>query len=161
MRLIPLFFLLLFLCSPLCAETKGEKIEILKETLSESGSEGKPYSYWHDFINMLFSLLFILIILGVSIWFLKRMMRSRLRHLNRSTSIKILERRPLSPKASLYLVEILGKGIVISESQNGIQTITEFGPEIHLEKLMTSEEKPRLTFSEMLQKKLKSLQTKK
>ena len=103
---------LLFIFTPLFAD----------DTINEiTAKEGKTYNYWGEFVNMLITLAFVLVLLFATVWFLKKIMRSRVHSLNRSNGIKILERRPLNSKASLYLIEILGKGVVIAESQAGIR----------------------------------------
>jgi flagellar biogenesis protein FliO len=53
----------------------------------------------------------------VTVWILKRLSHGRLAAFNSSRSIKILEKRPLSPKSILYLIEVKGKKFIISESQ--------------------------------------------
>lgn len=102
-------------------------------TLTEN--DGSSYNYLSDFFHMLFTLGFVLILIFVSVWVLKKILRSRMHNLNKTNGIKILERRPLNPKASLYLVDILGKGVVISESPSGIQLITEFPPDVKVDAL--------------------------
>jgi len=127
------------------------------DELTTQAVEGQNYNYWGEFVHMLITLLFILVVIFVSIWFLKRIMRSRWKHLNRATGIKILERRALNPKASLYLVTILGKGVVIAESQAGIHTITEFTDEVDIEHLLdqTVEETTRPSLGDRLTKKIR------
>jgi flagellar biogenesis protein FliO len=114
--------------------------------MAELASEeviGQSYNYWGQFVNMLLSLGFILVLIFVSVYFLKRLMRSRIQHLNRSTGIKILERRALNSKASLYLIDVLGKGVVIAESQAGIQLVTELPNDVNVgEKLDELAEEP-------------------
>lgn len=102
--------------------------------------ELQAYDFKREFFNMLGSLLFVLAFIGITVFFLKRMMRSRLKVLNRSNGIKILERRSLGPKSSLYLVDILGKGVVISESPAGIRTVTEFPVGTDVELLLATEQ---------------------
>lgn len=116
------------------------------------------YNYWTEFINMMLTLGFILVLIFASVYILKKIMRSKTKYLNQSTGIKIVERRVLSQKASLYLVNILGKGVVISESQAGIQLITEFSPDVDVELLldeMQEIKKPTLSFREVMMKKLR------
>jgi len=87
-------------------------------------------------------------------------MRSRVQSLNRSNGIKILERRPLNPKASIYLIDILGKGIVIAESQAGIHVITQFPDTMKIDKLLEElqeEQIPRTSFRETFAKQLRKL----
>ena len=116
------------------------------------------YSYGTDLLNMLLTLGFVLALAFVSIIFLRRMMRQKMKQLNRATGIKILERRALNQKSSLYLVDILGKGVVISESQGGgIQLITEFPAGTDLELLLAEEEtldKSKSSLKDSLQKNL-------
>lgn len=86
-------------------------------------------------------------------------MRSKMRELNRSTGIKILERRVLSQKSSLYLVDVLGKAIVISDSQAGVQLLTEFPPGTDVELLLAEEherKKPEIPLTKTLAKFFKS-----
>lgn len=104
--------------------------------LADLGVEGQSYNYMGQFVNMLLTLGFIVVLIFVSVFVLKKLMRSRIQHLNKSTGIKILERRALNSKASLYLVDVLGKGVVISESPSGIQVVTEFPADANVEEML-------------------------
>lgn len=118
----------------------------------------QTYNYWGQFFSMLLTLGFILCLIFVSVYFLKRVMRSRMHQLNKSTGIKILERRALSSKSSLYLVDILGKGVVISESASGINVITEFPVNMNVEDMLEKlqqDEAP--SFKDSLIKKIRKL----
>lgn len=142
--------LLLFICTPLLAD-------------DTASLEVSTYNYGGQFVNMLLTLGFVLVLIFASVWFLKKIMRSRLQTLNRSNGIKILERRPLTPKASLYLVDILGKGVVISESPSGIQLVTEFPKEVNIQDLLDArqeEPKPGASFSASLANTIKKMTTK-
>lgn len=97
------------------------------------------FNYMGQFFNMIFTLAIVLGLIFVSVLFLKKIMRTKMRELNRSTGIKILEKRVLSQKASLYLVDVLGKGIVISESAAGVQLVTEFAQGTDIELLLAEE----------------------
>ncbi len=120
--------------------------------------EGSTYNYGSQFVNMLLTLGFVLILIFASVWLLKKIMRSRLQTLNRCNGIKILERRPLNPKASLYLVDILGRGVVISESTAGIHLVTEFPADVNVQDLIDERQeelKPETSFTENLAKTIK------
>lgn len=143
-----LVFFLLFFTSLLADETVNDI----------TAQEGQSYNYLGEFVNMVMTLAFVLVLIFVSVWFLKKIMRSRMQTLNRSNGIKILERRPLNQKASLYLVDILGKGVVISESQAGIHIVTEFPDTVKIEELLEQlqgEQQPRPSFWELCVKRLK------
>lgn len=111
--------------------------------------------YFPDFLRMIVSLVFVIILILATTWFIKKFAKSRLRHMNQSNVIKIIERRVLHQKASLYLIDILGKGIVIAESNHGIHLITEFSADMNVEELANKieiSEKKNLNFSDILQK---------
>lgn len=140
--------LFLFFFTPLFGE----------DITGEIAKESQSYNYWSEFVNMVVTLVFVLILIFAAVWLLKKIMRSRVRTLNRSNGIKILERRPLNPKAALYLVDILGKGVVISESQAGIHVVTEFPENLKVEELleqMQEANKPKASFKEMFAKKMR------
>lgn len=120
-----------------------------------TAQESQSYNFWGEFVNMIATLVFVLILIVATIWMLKKIMRSRTQTLNRTNGIKILERRPLNQKAALYLIDILGKGVVIAESPAGIHLVTELPEDIKVEALMEQLQetrKPRL-FKDFLTKK--------
>lgn len=114
---------------------------------------GQGYNYWGQFVNMLLTLGFIIVLIFVTVYVLKRLMRSRIQHLNKSTGIKILERRALNSKTSLYLIDVLGKGVVISESQSGIQVVTEFPPDVNVEEMLGQQQNNPSLFKELIEKR--------
>ena len=91
--------------------------EIRKE---ESAEKQSPDHFFHEFLNMLATLgLLVALILGAS-WFLKRMATSRMQQINANSTIKILEKRSLSPKAVVYVIEIHDKTFYVAETPSGI-----------------------------------------
>jgi flagellar protein FliO/FliZ len=66
---------------------------------------------------------FIALIL-LTVWLIRRMGSGQMTKLNQTRHMKVLERRPLSPKSTLYLVEIGGKHVVLAESQLEVRPIT-------------------------------------
>lgn len=119
----------------------------------------EEFSFFRELVHLCITLFLVLGLAFITLAFVKRTMRARSSLINRGCAIKVLEKRALHPKASLYLVDILGKGVVISESAAGIQLITEFASDINVELLLnTMDEKkaPVSSFSE----RLKSLITK-
>ena len=79
-----------------------------------------------EFMNMLTTLGIIVVIILIATWFLKRMVNSRIQQLNTTSVIKIVERRTLTPKTSLYLLDINGMGYILSESTNGVTSLGSF-----------------------------------
>ncbi len=72
------------------------------------------------FMNMLIVLGLLIGFMVLASWMLKRLMRTRINQLNSTSSIKVLETRHLSPKSTLYLLDVMGQGLLIAESQTGI-----------------------------------------
>jgi flagellar biogenesis protein FliO len=95
----------------------------LEESIDRTNRETDNFQA--KFINMLVMLALLIGLMLLASWFLKRMMRTRLNQMNTSSSIKILETRYISPKTTIHLLDILGKGIVIAESNTGANYLTE------------------------------------
>lgn len=82
-------------------------------------------SYEFAFFKMIAMLVILLIVVCVSGWLLKRLAQGRLRQSNMNKSIKVVERRALSQKSMLYIIEYGGKQILIAESQLEIRKIDD------------------------------------
>ena len=93
--------------------------------------------YEGAFLKM--ALTFIALLVGIffTVWILKRLSRGHFKNMNANRAIKILEKRALSPKTMLYLVEIGEKQTLIAESQLEVKSIVTFSaiPEEELEAL--------------------------
>lgn len=75
---------------------------------------------------MVFALLgFVLL----AIFILKRISSQRTFQMNRERYIKIIERRPLSPKTSIYLVQVGDQKIVLTESQVEVRSHLQLSAE--------------------------------
>lgn len=75
---------------------------------------------------MVFALLgFVLL----AIFILKRISSQRTFQMNREKYIKIIERRPLSPKTSIYLIQVGDQKIVLTESQVEVRSHLQLNPE--------------------------------
>jgi len=70
-------------------------------------------------------IVFVTCLLTLS-WMLKKVSQSKIDHVNASSNIKILEKRTLSHKAIIYLIEIYGKTVAVAESTSGITKLAEF-----------------------------------
>ena len=81
--------------------------------------------YGTSIAKMFISLIVIVVVLYATLWFLRRLIQNRLEKGSDSSSIQILEKRMLSPKTMLYLVEIDNKRVLLAESQLEIKKITE------------------------------------
>jgi flagellar biosynthetic protein FliO len=123
------------------------------EDINEEFKRPSEDRFMSDFINMLFSLgLLVALILIVS-WFLKKFLNTRIQQVNTTSLIKIIERRALTPKTTVYVLEVNNKQIVIAESSNGVTKLAENGFEKE-ETEQTQPEKPRPSFGQILNNKM-------
>lgn len=79
-----------------------------------------------EFISMLATLGLIISLILILAWFLKRMVNNSQMQGNETSLIKIIDRRSLSPKALVYLLEIEGKTLVVAESQTGVTALAQY-----------------------------------
>lgn len=98
--------------------------ETLKEEIRKEELQGTD-NFWKNFFYMLFVLGFIVSLIFAIAWFMKKMVHTRLMQENASSSLKILDKRSLSPKSMLYIIEAEGKQIILGESVNGITKLSE------------------------------------
>lgn len=91
--------------------------------------EGRDFMW--EFVNMLITLGFVIVLLFALMWFLRRIVNNRMNQMNTSSHVKILETRALSSKTVIYLLEIQGTGIAIAESHNGITRLSQFDLNIY------------------------------
>lgn len=76
-----------------------------------------------EFFKMIFMLAAVITFLLLTMWFIKRMMNARIEQMNVSSSIKVTERRLLTPKTAIYVIEVDNRRLVIAESSNGVTSL--------------------------------------
>ena len=89
------------------------------------------------FANMLAILGLLIAFMLLASWAIKRMMKNRVTQLNTTGCIKVVETRYLSPKSCIYLLDIMGQGILIAESSAGVHQLAK----INLDQLQAEENK--------------------
>lgn len=99
------------------------------EEVTEHPGPPSPDRFYQEFLHMLTVLgLILLVLLGVT-WFLKRMLNVRVQQINATSPIKVIEKRALTPKTAIYVLEIYDKRIAIAESHNGVTSLGELKEE--------------------------------
>lgn len=78
------------------------------------------------FTKMILSLIVIVILLFVSYWFIRRLIQNRLEKGVGDAAIQIIEKRMISPKTMLYLIEVDQKRVLIAESQLEVKRLESF-----------------------------------
>lgn len=120
------------------AEQPPSKASPMEHTAEEQAPPPLPTSsemttsYEGAFIRMLVTLLGLVALVFATFWILRRMGKGKF-SLGSGRSINILEKRALSPKTMLYLVEMENKKVLISESQLEVRALTslEEVPEVN------------------------------
>lgn len=82
--------------------------------------------FLNEVVNMMATLGLIISVILIFAWFLKRMLNTRQEQANTTSLIKVIERRSLSPKTAIYLLEVEGKSMIISESVNGVTRLANY-----------------------------------
>lgn len=83
-------------------------------------------SFQAKFLNMLIILALLIGFMILASMMLKRMMKTRVSHLNHASLIKVVETRHLSPKATLYLVEVQDQMLLVAESPTSLNHLASF-----------------------------------
>lgn len=124
-----LAFALLSLFVAKCPLTASPSLLAASEDKQEMTIEGKDgeelvsVSYEKTFVKMIFTLVALIAFIILTFWFLRRISQARMGQFSGSKRIKVLERRPISPKSVLYLVEIGGKKVLVAESHLEVRKI--------------------------------------
>lgn len=111
-------------------DENGE-ITALEKTVTESINQIPTGDLGAAFAKMLLTLVALVILLCVSYWFIRRLIQNRLQKGVGDTAIHIVEKRMISPKTMLYLVQVENKKILLAESQNEIKRLESFEAEEH------------------------------
>lgn len=93
----------------------------------EPGSPAPDITEDNKFLSEFFYMLFMLgLLIGAMLlasWFLKRMASARYEALNTSSNIRVVERRAISPKTTLYLIESEGRSVLLAETPNALVSL--------------------------------------
>lgn len=85
--------------------------------------EAPMEDYGAALLRMLLALIALSLLLWVTVWFLKRVIYKRLHRNTSDDMIQVLEKRALSPKTMLYLIEVDGEKICMTESHMEIRHV--------------------------------------
>lgn len=126
MRLIQLIFFSISLCGLLFAEEPAPAKSIeksfkdpfsLEEPVPEVIDQSK---FLGEFFYMLLMLAVLITLVYFLAWFMRRMTTIRIDQYNEGSSMKIVERRQVSQRTTLYLMEVEGKKIVMAETPTSV-----------------------------------------
>jgi flagellar biogenesis protein FliO len=93
--------------------------------LADTAIQMTPPNLGASAAKMFFVLFGLIALLAITYWFLRRLIQNRLQKGTGNSAIQILEKRMISPKTMLYLVEIENKKVLIAESHLEIKSVAE------------------------------------
>jgi flagellar biogenesis protein FliO len=97
-------------------DTSGTPPEVPSEVPGVSPIDMVP-GYEGAFLKMFLALIGLIVAIFFTVWLLKKLSQGRWAGGNSNRAIKIIEKRPLSPKTMLYIIDVDGQQSVIAESQ--------------------------------------------
>lgn len=96
-------------------DEKGD-IATLENVMAESINQMPTGDLGAAFAKMLITLLALVLLLFISYWFLRKIIQNRLQKGVGNAAIQVIEKRMISPKTMLYLVEVDNKKVLLAES---------------------------------------------
>jgi len=120
--------LLLFLISTSIAIAEEPKANCTPEVqVEQSEPSFNPLDttdYKMKFIKTIVWIFFIVALVFLLLWLVKRFSSKRFTALNQQKYVKVIEKRAISPKTMLYVIEVGGKHLLISESQFEVEFLS-------------------------------------
>ncbi len=114
------FLLLSFLGLPLFAQNEAAP------PLAPDKPPAPVENYSVAFLKMILMLVGLLLIVVFMVWLIKRFGHGRIGRFKDRQTIHILEKRVLSPKTILYMVEIEGARLLVAESQLEVRPLHQW-----------------------------------
>lgn len=125
--LMATFFMLPATLTPLPQDQMPQEFSeaLKKDNLEELPVEEQTNRFLYEFIKMLIMLGGLIILLLAANWYVKRLGSQRDQKTNVESVIKIIEKRSLSPRSVVYLLEVDGKSILVGETPHGLIRLSE------------------------------------
>lgn len=86
-------------------------------------STSQSQSYEGAFVKMIVTVIVLILFVLLTFWVIRRLGQGRLRGFGSNRSIQVIERKPLSPKSMLYLVQVGHQKFLIAESQLEVRKV--------------------------------------
>jgi len=142
--MIRTFFYICMLCIPLFGQEKPLEIEKLAPNtevpyLVEETKTVEAPTFYAEFLHMLWSLGLILGVFIAIAYVLKRIMHAKVEKANVTCGIKILERRALSQKTSLYVIQVGNVDALIADTHQGVTVIAKTEGSLDLQQAWEAE----------------------
>lgn len=99
------------------------------EPAFEALHELSPGDLGAAFGKMLLTLAALILLLVGSLWLLKKLMQHRLQKGTGEQTIQVLEKKMISPKTMLYVIEVEGKKVLLAESHLEVRKLQDIPKE--------------------------------
>lgn len=103
-----------------------QPIDLVAENFLQNSNEIPIGDFGAALTKIFLTLIALLLLLGGSIWVLRKLIQQKLQRGSGTQMIHLLEKKMISPKTMLYVVEIENKKIVLAESQLEVRKIDTF-----------------------------------
>ena len=126
----------MFLADAIFAPGENGDLVPLSTIVPETTNALPPTDIAGTLLKMLLTLGALIALLFATYWFLRRIIQNRQQKGAAQPAIEILEKRMVSPKTMLYLIQIENKKVLFAESQLEIkvlESLVETTPETDLE----------------------------
>lgn len=97
-----------------------EGLQDLPELMMVPESSHEEGRFMAEFWKVLMALGGMIAALFFLSWSAKKLLQSQVEQTNETNAIKVIQKRPLSTKTTVYLLEIEGRSVVMAESTNGV-----------------------------------------
>jgi flagellar biogenesis protein FliO len=116
----------MFFADAVFIQGEGGDLVALAAPISEAAAPLLPTDVGSALVKMLLTLTALILLLFASYWFLRRLIQNRLKKGVGAQSIEILEKRMISAKTMLYLIQVENKKILMAESHLEIKALETF-----------------------------------
>jgi len=122
--------------SPLGGGKKSHSLTDQQNNPFAEEQQGGDTRFMQEFMNMLTTLGLMIAVLVAGGWLVKKLLATRMKQTNTTSTIKVMERRTLTARTAIYLLDIEGQQIAIAESHNGVTLL--FQRNNHLQSAKTT-----------------------
>jgi flagellar biogenesis protein FliO len=100
--------------------------DTIASAVSEVSSQMPAGDLGAAFAKMIFSLLILVLLLLLTYWFVRKLIQQRLQRGGATAEIQVIEKKMISSKTILYLVEVNKKKILLAESHLELKRLESF-----------------------------------
>lgn len=122
------FLFIIFIASSSSLLAQQENAPFHQDTDANNSLVSKelmPFPDNSSFTRMWITIAAALLLLFGSLWLLRRFKTGHFKKFGNHSTLNIIEKRTLSPKTLLYIVEINNKRLLISESQVEVRALSQ------------------------------------